>query len=283
MHNDIDRLKRIVAKTLRKAKQWYLWYVICQVIVLGLAVAAVLANFDPRVSAVLAFIAILGTECIRWRSDFWKSQGEFAKRRWEVADGLGETVDNVAVADWLAAKPHTFLDNVNERELAGSTFESTLPPGPDRVIENTEESAWWSKHESRLMIWYLSAALVVLLIGVFVALSISIGGLSDANAATTRVIAQNVGAVICAVLTFVFSISVVRLLASFVAFLVSAKTIAARCRDLLRTGSVDERTAVLLLFDYQTARDGAPLLPTFLWRIHGGHLRSEWRHYRSKR
>jgi hypothetical protein len=133
------------------------------------------------------------------------------------------------------------------------------------------------------MIWYLSAALVVLLIAVFVALSISIGGLSDANTATTRVIAQNVGAVICAVLTFVFSINVVRLLASFVAFFSSAKSIVARCRELLRRGRVDERTALLLLFDYQTARDAAPLLPTFIWRIHGAHLRTEWRHYRSKR
>ncbi len=216
MHNDIDRLKRIIAKTLRRAKQWYFGYVISQVLVLALTIAAVLADFDPRVSALLAFVAILGTECVRWRSDFWKAQGEFAKRRWEIADGLGEAVDNVAVADWLAAKPRAFLDDVNDRELAGSSFGSSLPPGPDRMIENTEESAWWSKHESRLMIWYLSAALVVLLIAVFVALSISIGGLSDANTATTRVIAQNVGAVICAVLTFVFSINVVRLLASFV-------------------------------------------------------------------
>jgi ABC-type multidrug transport system fused ATPase/permease subunit len=283
MQNDIDRLKRIIAKTLRRAKQWYFGYVICQVLVLALTIVAVLANFDPRVSAVLAFVAILGTECIRWRSDFWKSQGEFAKRRWEVADGLGKAVDNVTVADWLAAKPHAFLDDVNDRELAGSTFGSNLPPGPDRVIENTEESAWWSKHESRLMIWYLSAALVVLLIGVFVALSISIGGLSDTNAATTRAIAQNVGAVICAVLTFVFSINVVRLLASFVAFFVSAKTIVERCRELLRRGRVDERTSLLLLFDYQTARDAAPLLPTFIWKIHGDHLRNEWHHYRSKR
>src|SRR5437016_14651858 len=127
MHNNIDRLKRIVAKTLRKAKQWYFGYVICQVVVLALAIAAVLANFDPRIIAVFAFVAILGTECIRWRSEFWKSQGEFAKRRWEIADGVGEAVDNVAVADWLAAKPHAFLDDVKSKELAGSTFGSNLP------------------------------------------------------------------------------------------------------------------------------------------------------------
>jgi hypothetical protein len=276
------RLQQIVAKTLRKAKHWYLGYVICQLLVLAFAIVTVFADLDPRFIAVCAFVAILAIECIRWRSDFWKAEGESFKRRWEIADGFGGPPDASAVADWLAARPRDFLADVCSKELTGSVFDSHLPPGPERVIENTEESGWWSKHESRLVIWYLSIALVLLLIGVFVALTISIAGLSDTNAVLTRITAQNVGAIICAVLTFVFSLNLVRLLASFISLFVSTKTIVERCRGLRKNHIADERTSLLLLFDYQTARGEAPLIPTFIWEIHGKHLRNEWRHYRSQ-
>src|SRR5436190_13303017 len=116
MNGDIDRLRRVIAKTHRKAKGWYLRYILAQLGVLGLAIASVFVEVDPRVSAVIAFVGVLVAECIRWRSDFWKGEGDAAKRRWELADGLGISGDDGAIADWLAAKPAGFLNDVTDRE-----------------------------------------------------------------------------------------------------------------------------------------------------------------------
>jgi hypothetical protein len=274
------RLKAIVAKTLRKAKRWYLGYVICQLAVLGFAILCVTIAVDTRLIAVIAFVLVLFTECVRWRSEFWKSEGEFAKRRWELADGFGAPIRDGSVADWLACRPADFLSDVSQDELRGSTFESSSPPGPRRIIENVEESAWWSKHESRLMAVYLGIFLVLLLLTIFVSLTFTIGALRNPITSHNREIVQNVGAIICAILAFVFSINIVRLFVSFLSFFRSTEAILARCHETLGHSEVDQREALLLMFDYQTARSNSPLLPTFLWKLHGHRLRREWHRYR---
>lgn len=282
MNDKIDRLRRVIAKTHRKAKAWYLRYVLAQLGVLGLAIASVLVEIDPRASAVIAFVGVLVAECVRWRSDFWKDEGDAAKRRWELADGLGMNVDDGAIADWLAARPAGFLNDVTQDELKGSEFDTDEAAGPRRVIENTKESAWWSKHESRIIAWYLGIGLVVLLVAIFFVLTSSISGLNRDAGTIDPKATQNIGAIICVVLAFVFSINVVRLLADFVMFYFSSKNTVERCRHLLRGSQLDQRDALLVQFDYQIRRNGAPLLPTFIWKLHGPHLRSEWKRFRTQ-
>jgi hypothetical protein len=283
MYSEIDRLRRIIARTHRKAKAWYLRYVMAQLGVLGLAIASVFLELDPRTSAVIAFVGVLAAECIRWRSDFWKDEGDAAKRRWELADGLGISGEDGAIADWLAAKPAGFLEDVSDYELKGSEFESPASPGPRRVVENTEESAWWSKHESRIVAWYLGAGLLVLLAGIFLVLASSVSRLNMHAGTVNSKVTQNIGAITCVVLAFVFSINVVRLFADFVMFYFSSKAIVERCRQLLRSGELDRTDALLVQFDYQIRRNRAPLLPTFIWSFHGPHLRNEWRRFRPRK
>jgi hypothetical protein len=278
--NDIQRLTGIVAKGLRLAKRWYLAYVLCQILVLMLAIGALVAGFDARLGAVLGLVAAIATELLRWRSDFWKSQGELAKRRWEVANGLDNLFDEREVADWLAAKRHDFLDDVTETERMGTQFASALPPGARRLVENTEESAWWSKHESRLIALYLGIGLSALLFVVLITLSVGIGALNASANKNQVAVTQNVGAIVCSVLAFVFSINAVRLFVSFIQFFFINRDVLTRCRQLLNEPHIPEASAISLLFDYQTARYAAPLLPTFIWKFHGRHLRSEWRHFR---
>jgi hypothetical protein len=275
---DTKRLQAIVAKAFRKAKRWYVGYLCCQIAVLIFALACVVAALDPRLIAVVALVAVLATESVRWRSEFWKSQGELAKRRWELVDGFGEAASDGFIADWLACRPSGFLDDVTAEEIRGSAFDSTAPVGPRRVVENVIESAWWTKHESRLMAFYMGAALVLVFAAILLILSISIGALRSDPSTVERT--RNLGAMICAVLAFVFSINMVRLLVAFIALFFATKSLLERGCNYLFRNNINDRAALLLLFDYQTARSDAPLLPTFIWKLHGKHLRREWHRYR---
>lgn len=283
MTDDLLKLRKIVAKTYRKAKQWYAGYLLCQFAVLVFAIISIFAQVNPNLSAVIAFLAVLATECVRWRSDRWKSEGESAKRRWEAADGLGVAVDSSYIADWLAAKPKGFLANVSDTEVQGSEFDSARPHGPCRIVENTQESAWWSKHLSSRMVVYLGFILVLIVVAAFVALTFSIGALKNASVQQSGTVVQNVGGVLCSVLVFVFSINVVRLLTEFWTFAAEAKEILSRCAELLKCSNLPERDALSVMHDYQTARNSSPLLPTFVWRFHGKHLREQWAHFRRKK
>jgi hypothetical protein len=283
MNDDLLKLQQIIAKTFRKAKRWYVGYLLCQLLVLAFAVVSIFAQMNPNLSALIAFLGVLATECIRWRSDAWKSEAESAKRKWEVADGLGVVVDGSYIADWLAAKPKGFLRDVTTIEIQGSEFDSTRPVGALRAVENTLESAWWSRHLSRRMAVYLSFILMVVIVAALIALMFSIAALKSATVQQSGAVVQNVGGILCSVLVFVFSINVVRLLAEFLAFATEAKEVLGRCAELLKTSAVTERDALAVIHEYQTARNSAPLLPTFVWIFHGKHLREQWAHFRPQR
>src|SRR5439155_2004090 len=97
----------------------------------------------------------------------------------------------------------------------------------------------------------LGSALLVLLTAIFLTLTVSISRLSANSAATNPRTTQNIGAIICAVLAFIFSINLVRLLVEFVTFYLSSKAIVERCHQLLHGTELNERAALLVLFDYQ--------------------------------
>jgi hypothetical protein len=278
-NDDFLKLHQIIAKTFRKAKRWYVGYLFCQLVVLIFAVASIFTQVNPNLSALVAFLGVLATECVRWRSDFWKFEGESAKRKLEAADGFGSAVDRSSIADWLAAKPKGFLNDVVPVEIQGSEFDSNRPAG---AVENTLESAWWSKHLSRRMVVYLSFILFVIVAVALIALTFSIASLKSATIQQSGAVVQNVGGILCAVLIFVFSINVVRLLTDFFVFAADAKEILRRCSELAKSSSVTEREALAVMHDYQIARNSAPLLPTIVWEIHGKHLREQWACYRPK-
>jgi len=280
MTEDLLKLRKIISKTFRKAKRWYSAYLLFQFAVLIFAVISIFAELNPNLSAVIAFLAVLATETVRWRSDCWKSEGEAALRRWEKADGLGITVDRTDIADWLAAKPKGFLADVGDADVQGSEFDSGQTRGPLRLLKNTQESAWWSKHLSSRMVVYLGVILLLIVVAAFIALTFCIGSLKNTSAQPTVAVVQNIAGIICSVLVFVFSINLVRLLLEFWTFAREAKETLGRCAELLNRTELAERDALSVLHDYQTARNSAPLLPTFVWKFHCNHLREQWADFR---
>ena len=282
MTEDLLKLRKIISKTFRKAKRWYSAYLLFQFAVLIFAVISIFAELNPNLSAVIAFLAVLATETVRWRSDCWKSEGEAALRKWEMADGLGVAVDRTYIADWLAAKPKGFLADVIDTDVQGSEFDSGQTRGPLRVVKNTQESAWWSKHLSNRMVVYLSVILLLIIVAAFIALTLCIASLKNASAQPSITVVQNVGGILCSVLIFVFSINIFRLLMEFWTFAAEAKEILNRCAGLLGRSELAERDALSVLHDYQTARSSAPLLPTFVWKFHCNHLREQWADFRQE-
>jgi hypothetical protein len=282
VNNDVQKLQKIIGKTFRKAKRWYLMYLVCQLCVLVFALISIFVELSPNLAAVIAFVAVLATECLRWKSDRWKSLGEWAKRKWEMVDGLGVAMNVEDIGDWLAARPKGFLTDVISDEMQGSAFDSRQARGPLRLVENTRESAWWSKHESRRMVMLLGVVLTFVLGAAFVSLTISIGALKAAKVEQSGWLVQNVGGVVCSVLAFIVSVNLIRLLIDFYVFASEAEGIFRRCNRAVESPTLTERDAILITHDYQTARNSAPLLPTFIWKFCGNHLREQWAQVRRK-
>lgn len=283
MGENIQKVRKIVAKAFRKAKRWYLGYVCCQILVLAFAVTSIFSEININLSALLTFLGVFVIEFIRWRSDWWKSEGEKAKRKYEAADGLGVELDGSEVANWLAARSRNILADVSDDEVKGSLFDSGEPVGPRRAVENTQESAWWSSHLSRRMVIYIIIFLLLALAISFGGMAVGISMLKSSKTEQSGALVQNLGGIICAVLVFIFSINLVRLLADFCAFWFDSNKILNHCAELLKSNNISFQEAIHLMNDYQTTRNAAPLLPTFVWKLHGRHLREQWEHFKPKK
>lgn len=271
-------LCKVTAKCFREAKQWYGWYLRAQLLILVFAIIALFVSLDPPISTVIGLISVLAIEGLRWRSDLWKAEGESFKRQWEHAQGFGEPPPAAVLADWLAGKSADFLDDVGDDAVRGAEFDSRSPVGPRRVVENVQESAWWTKHECRRGSQVLLVGLVVFVFLGFAVLLVNLTGLRAAASAIA--LARNVGGIVCAFFTVLFSVNIVRLLTEFREFAHQADEVFKKSGMLLRSLAISERDALLVLHAYQNARSAAPLIPTRIWLKHGAHLRAQWRRLR---
>jgi len=281
MTDDLLKLRKIISKTFRKAKRWYSAYLLFQFAVLIFAVISIFVELNPNLSAVIAFLAVLATETVRWRSDCWKSEGEAALRKWEMADGLGVAVDRTYIADWLAAKPKGFLADVIDTDVQGSEFDSgpnawAAPRGKKHAGVCMVEQAPQQPHGRLFECRFTSDNC-----GRLHRVDPCIASLKNASAQPSITVVQNVGES-SARSHFCFFDNIVRLLMEFWTFAAEAKEILNRCAGLLGKSELAERDALSVLHDYQTARSSAPLLPTFVWKFHCNHLREQWADFRQE-
>lgn len=132
------------------------------------------------------------------------------------------------------------------------------------------------------MVFHLSIILVLTTAFAFVALTLSIARLKNLTDPKVVGLVQDVGGVVCSTLGFILSINVVRLLVEFCAFARETKEILRQCGELLKKADIDQRDSLWMLHDYQTSRSLAPLIPTFVWKLHGAHLREQWVDFRPR-
>jgi hypothetical protein len=132
------------------------------------------------------------------------------------------------------------------------------------------------------MVFYLAIILIFTVFTAIVALVFSIGTLNSDEVRQSGAAIHKVGGVICSVFIFICSINVFRLLADYSTFASDANEILIRCAALADSQNLTNQNACAVLHDYQTARCMAPLLPTFVWRLHRAHLSKHWQSFRPK-
>jgi hypothetical protein len=269
------QLQQIIGKAFRLAKRWYAGYIVAQITLIFAAYLTL--NVNPVWVAILSFVGVLIVELLRWRSDVWKAEGELWKSKWEKLDGLGRAEPKSEIAEWLALKGPDFLDDIKPVEIQGSTFCSKLAPSPRRLVENTQESAWFSRLQCSRLRTSLFIFLVCFVVLSMLALNSSVASLSSVE---EQAALQAMVRFICSVLTLAISINVVRLIADYHNFENACVSVLAGCKQLLEGNEVSEPVALELYYSYQTARAAAPLLPSTLWLIHKKHLEDKWEAYK---
>lgn len=261
-----------------RSKRFWGLALLCQAGVFGGGLSLIWVQ-DELWRALLTVVALV-LSAASWallrRRDAAKGSAEALLRKLDLKGSFGWELSRVETSDLLAELPRRVAKSLPPESLGEKYFASGRPKGPRRSMENLEESAWWSKHLSRYMsVYCFACAAVLLCVPVLILL---VGAQAVVDVSTLSRLAQ----VVISVLTLVFALDVVGLALSYWDFRGQAERAEARARYLLSGGSADEVTAIKTIQEYHLARAAAPMIPTFVWKLHRAPLNELWGKYRAK-
>jgi len=91
---------------------------------------------------------------------------------------------------------------------------------------------------------------------------------------------SNIGRAVTSVVVLVMTLGLIRLTVGYHDFSERSREVEDYAERLLRSKEVDEAQAIKIMHEYQLARAGSPMLPTFVWRMMQPALDQLWRDYR---
>lgn len=252
------------------AKGWQLTATVCDVIILLINIVVMITSQLSEFLAVAAILLTVLNVFFLWRSDKLREEAEATLRRLEFYNGLGWAISRREVSNLLASSPKAVKQAAYSSEIC-EYWTSTSVESPLKLLENLEESAWWSKHLARRMAQYAVGAGLVTFLVVLITLLLVLQ--SPAAQPASDMIAK----VIILVVLFVISSGYVRLAFDYDQFARAAEKAETQAVQLQENPGLAEIEAIKLLHDYQIDRAVSPLLPSWLWRLVEKDLNELWK------
>jgi hypothetical protein len=223
---------------------------------------------EPLTPWLLLFLAA-AAPLSRGVADDSKRQADGLLRTVEFCDALGREISGLEVEDVAEGAPllvSWFADRQRDR---GDGFASETAPGARRLVENTRESAWWSRRlarENARWEYFWTVALGIACVGTLYEFAISTEGGR-----------QDVAQFAAALLVVVFAEGFLRRAVQLMEFSRAAEKAVADCERLLDTWDASsEWAAVVVVAEYHAARSAAPRLSTVWHRLRQKRLNAAW-------
>jgi hypothetical protein len=239
---------------------------------IGILLIDILVIFFGKLGFVFAFLAallVVFDAVFIWQSDKLRENAEITLRKFEFFSALGWEISPRELANLLAAAPKSVKRAARSDEKY-SYFASDKNKGPKKLLENLEESAWWSKHQAKRMSKYVGSVGGAMMFLAFITLIISLQ--SSLSQTADEIIAK----VIISVIVFMFSGGYVRLAFDYNLFANQADKTEEDAFQLCSEKNVSEIQAIKLLHDYQIDRANSPLIPSWLWKMMNKELNELW-------
>lgn len=257
------------------AKKWWYSSLALRTAAATVGIVSVLFSLLPKVAPFVVAALAVAAELTLWRAESVRRLAEALLRKLDALDSFGWPISKAEMSDMLVRISITLRSKLVRDESAQDYFASQAPWGAKRAVENIQESAWWSKHLSTrtmticliLTCLLLGASLFTLVIGIETIHNFDV--------------LSNIGRAVTLVVVLVMSLGLIRLTVGYHNFSERSRDIEDYAERLLRSGEVDETQAIKVMHEYQLARAGSPMLPTFVWHMMRSSLDQLWREYRS--
>lgn len=198
-------------------------------------------------------------------------------RRIEISDGTG-TVVRVIEVEQVREDASALIGFLAAREPLDLTpYASRMSAGPQRLVDNLRESAWFSGRLARdLARWqrFWAAILILICLGtLYHFATVTVSGVG----ASASIEARDAAEFAAAVLIFVFFEGSVRRGRDFATFATASHRVFERAELLRRSaGAPTVEDALQLAADYFSARQASPRLSTLWFRWRQRRLNAAW-------
>ena len=261
-------LEKLMRAQFDLAKLWLMLATSSSIGVLLIDIVVVIVNQWVAFFAFTAALLTVLNSVFLWRSDRLRATAETWLRKFEMDKSLGWEINAREIADLLAAAPRSVKEAARTDEEY-EYFASTRNVGPKKLLENLEESTWWSKHQARRMSKYVGAFGIIALVIAFITLVISL------QSALSASFSDSIAKIAISIIVFMFSGGYIKLAFDYNLFANQAHKIGEKAFQL-QEDEISEVEVIKLLHDYQIDRAGSPLIPSWLWKIVGKELNELW-------
>jgi len=261
-------LSRAESANAKRMSRWALW---AHALTVVLAFAALV--LDAPWVYWLAFGTLLGEGAAWWsrlQALATHSRAETARRRALLITSFGadpgdlDTVDvTQRLTDWARRNASKYED--------GEYWSSTLPPGPTRLKETLQESAFWSTH------LYRAAATRALRVfgGLVLIVGVAALALVFADAGEVGVMAAR------AIVVILTALVATDALADSLRWSSASRAAETVDRRLVSADLSDPGTLAAIIADYATATEGAAPIPNRLYEKCHNRLNTAWQQRQS--
>lgn len=258
------------------SKKWLGAAFISKLLVFVLGIGAVLSAQIPIYAPFLVFLLQILAEFFSWRSDVNKGKGESLLRKLDAWESFGWAISQAEISDLLARCPSSLDKLVFSKALEEPYFSSKEGVGAKKALENITESAWWSKHLAGSMRQYYLAVTCILTLFSIVILIFSIQTIKDVDTIAS------LGKIVTSTLMLIFSLGLLRAVLGYHNFNNNAERIEQKAESLLASSAFEELDAIKVMNEYHIARNSAPLIPSWFWKLKRDNLNEAWKQRRQK-
>ena len=276
-----------------RSKLMWGWSLIVKLLVFGFGTVVVFVPTSAKTVAIIGIVLAVISELLFWLSDRWKGGAQCLHRKLDLEDSFGWKISASETRDQFAR----FSGDVEALcgEPTGNFFASKELPGPKRAAENLVESSWWSMHLSETMWWIFISAIVAIVVGCVFLLNVSLEDISKvpaqavssaqtqaatgevAKPAVMQVVNVGIVKVVTSAMLFIFSYGLFKYATGYFSFSSKSKAIKEKAEQLLDNGAVPDIAIIRLWQEYHLARDGAPLIPNWVWQVREKKLNALWK------
>lgn len=213
-----------------------------------------------------AFLLQVSAAGARLRSSALYSLGESVRRAAMLHNGLGTRISPIQVAR-ISAKHK--ITRSNEGTTFDKYYESTTHVGPQRLLEITEESAFWTEELAERMATLLKrvilAVLLIVLLAFIAAVQSNLGGAHG----------EMLAKILMGTLTVWCTGDLLTLWRRYDSLMHSAQRVLEDCQAIRSRGEIGYEP-VVTLGEYNCCLAAAPIIPEFIYKHNRDRLNSAW-------